>query len=202
MFPLAPVLAGGAALVGGAISSSSNAREARRNREFQERMSNTQYQRAVADMRAAGLNPALAYMQGGAGTPAGSTMEVGQFGEAVGTAVPRSVQMATAKEGLRAAHAGADKAYFDARQSSYDADLRAMELERMRYYMGMKTWDKPVGDDSAFAAEMRRALATTEAAELSNAELRAMAQMWTRMGSSGKVAEFVLPFLRTLIQRR
>ncbi|WNK14283.1 MAG: DNA pilot protein [Microvirus sp.] len=40
---------------------------------FQERMRSTQYQTAMSDMRAAGLNPMLAYSQGGAGTPIGAS---------------------------------------------------------------------------------------------------------------------------------
>ncbi len=49
-----------------------NSAEALANREWQERMSNTAYQRAVEDMRKAGINPILAYANGGASTPGGS----------------------------------------------------------------------------------------------------------------------------------
>lgn len=52
-------------------SNAFNAAEAQKNRDYQTEQRKTQYQTAVEDLKAAGLNPMLAYSQGGAKTTTG-----------------------------------------------------------------------------------------------------------------------------------
>lgn len=72
----APFVAGSLARKGQRDANKATAALTREQMQFQERMSNTQYQRGMADMRAAGLNPILAGKLGGAGAPTGASAQM------------------------------------------------------------------------------------------------------------------------------
>lgn len=88
-------LIAGTSMAGGLLSNAQGAHQQFKNRDLVRQLSKTQYQRAVADMRKAGLNPALAYQQGG--NSAGGSGGSSQF-ENLGA---RGVQALQASEQLR-----------------------------------------------------------------------------------------------------
>lgn len=78
---VAAAIGGTASYLGGKKANESNKASAREQMAFQERMSNTAYQRAAKDMEAAGLNRILA-----AGSPASSPGGAGYAAENTGAA--------------------------------------------------------------------------------------------------------------------
>lgn len=73
-------------------TNDTNVAMARENRSFQEDLANTQYQRAVNDMRAAGLNPALMFKNAGPAPVPNTQAPVVQ--NEIGPAVSSAVQLA------------------------------------------------------------------------------------------------------------
>ncbi|AXH74317.1 MAG: DNA pilot protein [Microviridae sp.] len=88
-------------------TNSANAQQASNQMDFQERMSSSAYQRAVADMKAAGLNPMLAYSQGGASTPSGAMARFDNPSLAGSSAAQSYANVASSTAGAEASHASA-----------------------------------------------------------------------------------------------
>lgn len=94
IFPGIGTIVGGA--IGGLGSLASGlfgSASAKRQMEFQERMSSTAHQREVADLRAAGLNPMLSASHGGASAPQGAASTMPNPGEDLGASVSASARM-------------------------------------------------------------------------------------------------------------
>lgn len=83
-------------------ANSASAQSVQAQMDFQERMSNTGYQRAVKDLAKAGLNPMLAYSQGPASTPSGASYTAQNEQAPLANAVSNSAAKVATIQNIRA----------------------------------------------------------------------------------------------------
>ena len=106
---VAPAIVGaaigaGASLLGDVHSAKQSAKQARLNREFQERMSSTAYQRAADDLEAAGLNRVLA-LGSPASTPGGAMGQVPSMGSAIAHGAQAGYGLASTAQDIKQSEA-------------------------------------------------------------------------------------------------
>lgn len=183
--------------------------DAKRNRQFQEKMSSTAWQRAVTDMEAAGINPALAYSRGGASTPGGSAAS--GLGNALGSGVSSALQAKMQHEQYKLIRNQADAAKAEALKTQSEHQIveidRAFKNAEMGFYFDgtgrvrQSMIDLMEQQHAGKLASSARDVTELNLAKLREPELRAIAQIFNRVGEGGKAAQIAAPVLLRLLRR-
>jgi len=206
-------LGGLASVVGNIFSgergNKARRKEAQRDRNFQERMSSTSWQRSVADMEAAGINPALAYQQGGASSPSGAMAQQSDVGQ---DSVSSALGVKMQQEQLTLVQAERTKALAEANIAQSEQSTRRYELDKMNVerslYFNRDGSPKAALQQlireghGARLANSARSVSDAEGMRLGLSERRAVSQFMDQAGSGGAGIQRLLPLLIALANRR
>ena len=163
------IISGGLSYLGGAqanqkswdiamATNQASAAEAERNRQFQENQRQSQYQVAVNDLMKAGLNPMLAYTQGGAGTTSGAqaTMQSATVKDVLSPAVQsyQSARMMAADVALKQEQTTATTAQTEVARTQAIQNIAATAKTNQDEKTGMAVEDVNKKQLEAIAAEI------------------------------------------------
>lgn len=140
-FPAAAAIAAGSELIGGLLGQSSARKQNEEERAWQEKMASTQYQRAVADMRSAGLNPAMMYGNGPLSAPVsgGARQSEGEaLARGVGGAGAAAVQAQMMQAQLGQIHSATALTDQQTASLKLDNDIKAADFAGRSYMPGFK----------------------------------------------------------------
>jgi len=182
----------GSSLLGGLFGNSAqrsanrtNIMLNRENRDWMERMSNTSYQRGTQDMLAAGLNPMLAYSQGGANVPNNSAATI----QPVSAGAKAAGEAALAATNVMANSAQVQKTEADARLTEAKAQI---EEAKVPWSQQMAEWQFNNAQQKFYTEMSRMQLNDEQKRKLQEQwplvadELRARIRLMNEQASSSK----------------
>lgn len=185
-----------AALGGSVVTGLFNQRSANKKMGFEERMSSTAYQRAVSDMKKAGINPMLSAKVGGASTPGGAQATMPDLGQTITSAKQATTQRRLVNAQIGHIEAQADQANAQAALSrtqasrivsEQQAGVPAAQAESL-----LSSASQARSNVQKILAELPGINAESFAKQLSLHEKQAMANVYQMMnGNIGNVIAFL-----------